>query len=208
MSTELTDRDRILEALELLRSHDPDRRFAATDIVERYDPALYRVGIAEPYRELLDLDTRLRGDPEKLAQPIEIGPPELKPITRTRGDQLEMELYLGAEELIRVVKHAGGADGGQPVEVDGSHEVAWQDDADGYVPVKDAVKLAGERLSADALGGRIRRGAPIRHMRKGQRTKVHVNDLAAFLDTLVADSFEGMDDYMAGVEHRKAEERD
>ena len=62
-------------------------------------------------------------------------------------------------------------------------EVAWSDDA-AFMASKDATEQSKGKLSLSALSKLLTPTGPIRHMRHGQRCKVHVGDFMVYLRTM------------------------
>lgn len=87
-------------------------------------------------------------------------------------------------------------------------EVPWSDDAPEYLPNSKAVKLADGDLDLKQLGRLLKPNGSIRYMRKGRRTKVHlqdfVNHLKAHEGHTITD--EAVDAFVSGIEKRKLEE--
>jgi hypothetical protein len=91
-------------------------------------------------------------------------------------------------------------------------EQPWSDNAPEYLPNSDALKLVDGEWTLNKLGKLLVPHGRIRYMRKGQRTKVHVQD---FLQEAKVNKGgtptegaieEAARDLVAGVERRKKEE--
>ncbi len=85
----MCDYKRMLQALELLKSQDPEDWTGgwtnATNFVGRYDPMIYRMGISSQYHALLDLASTIRGSAEQ------------------HHKRLRLELSIEADKLINLI---------------------------------------------------------------------------------------------------------
>ncbi len=87
-----------------------------------------------------------------------------------------------------------------------SKKVPWEDEADGYLPNSEAIKLTDDHLNVKALGKLLKLDGEMRYMRKARRCKVNVTDLTAYVKRRWPDIPDSrIDEYWAGVEKRKVE---
>lgn len=86
-------------------------------------------------------------------------------------------------------------------------ELPWDNAAEGFVTGKEAVALSKGKLNPPALSKALTPTGTMRYMRKGQRCKIHLEDLRTYLESLAdeRDSFEIVDEYVDEVERRKTE---
>jgi hypothetical protein len=90
-----------------------------------------------------------------------------------------------------------------------SQEVEWDENATEYIPNSDAIKLSGGKISLTMLSKILKPDGTIRYMKKSQRCKVHIRDFQAYIKTLKKDITDtDIENYLAGVEKRKAEIRE
>ncbi len=83
-------------------------------------------------------------------------------------------------------------------------EVPWDDKAEGYVSGKDAIKLSDGALDYRKLNTLLKPKGEVRYMRKGQRCRVHVNDLKTALERRAGT--QGFSEQAAGAFARYQEE--
>jgi hypothetical protein len=90
-----------------------------------------------------------------------------------------------------------------------SQELPWDDGAEAFIPNSDALKLTGD-LALTKLSKVLKPDGPIRYMRKGQRTKVHIQDFKMWCKSQGPDMFseKAFDEYFgSGSEKRKQQIR-
>ena len=87
----------------------------------------------------------------------------------------------------------------------------WLNDAPDYMLLSEAiVKFAGSKPAVSTLSKKITPDGPIRYMRRGRRCKVHIGDFRKYAQKhypQYALESEIVDEYLADVEARKAEEK-
>ena len=109
--------------------------------------------------------------------------------------------------------------GGETAETQEGAEVSkqldWSDDEDGFVSLKQAIAmLPSEKApSLSPAGKRLKPDGSVRYMRKGRRTKVHVNDWMKYYNGMYhppsdADLFKALDTYTDDIEKQRAVERE
>ena len=87
--------------------------------------------------------------------------------------------WLSARRLRRQTRKKGAGDSASLLK---KGKVRWDDDAEGYVSGKDAIKLSDGALDYRKLNTLLKPKGEIRYMRKGRRCRVHVNDLKITLE--------------------------
>jgi hypothetical protein len=89
-------------------------------------------------------------------------------------------------------------------EADGMEQV-WLDDAPEYLPNSEAIKLTEGKLSLSRLSKLLNPDGAIRHMRRGQRCKVHIADFRDRIKGLGDDMFteKAFEGYFSGAEATK-----
>ncbi len=90
-----------------------------------------------------------------------------------------------------------------------SAELPWDEKREGFVTGKEGVKLSDDKLSLSGLSKLCQPSGSMRYMRKqGVGLRVHLVDLRQYLEsTHPQDGFDQIDEYVAGVEERKAQAR-
>ena len=97
----------------------------------------------------------------------------------------------------------------------GIKEQPWDENNPEYMFESEAlIKLADGKIPLSTLSRNLKPNGTMRYMRKGRRCKVHIGDFCQFIKNkypqLRIDSKqidELIDDHIAGIEARKAEER-
>ena len=114
-----------------------------------------------------------------------------------------------AKMLVRALEQLRDGPAGSASNASQTKQVPWSDDAAEYLPNTEAVKLSADVLNLKRLGGLLKPNGPMRYMRKGRRTKVHLQDFRQYIRTLGSTdiSDDTVDEFLKGVEARKEEER-
>jgi len=86
-------------------------------------------------------------------------------------------------------------------------QLTWDENDERFLTGMEAVEFSASRLSLSKLSKLCRDDGSIRYMRRpDKRLRVHVADLRQYLKTAhPKDAFDGLDDYVEGVETRKAQ---
>ncbi len=114
------------------------------------------------------------------------------------GDEIERAL-LDVQELL---KH--GPNGTLPRPDGRSKEVPWNPDDPAYIASSGALKLIDKKITLPTLSKQLTPDGPMRYMRKGQRSRVHLKDFEAWWGSRKTDD---APDFWIGVGERTALER-
>lgn len=107
------------------------------------------------------------------------------------------------------LKHVEGET--ESAAVSNNMEVRWSDD-EGYMLASELVELVllndeGKKMDLPTLSRLCKPDGPVRYMRKGRRCKVYIQDFVQHVCGPVAITDENIEQYLAGNETRKEEER-